>query len=83
MRKFIDEKIPYWRNIFFYELSNLNEEILEDGKITKFEDKARFLYVIAKRLDQKGEICVLKRVLLPPDLSKLEGTRAKLYTLKF
>lgn len=83
MKRFIDDKLPFWRHIYFYEVDNLNVELTEDGKISKFEDKAKFLYLLAKRLDQTRGVCVIRRTFLPPDLSRLEGKKAKVYTLRF
>lgn len=83
MRKFIDDKIPYWRHIYFYEVENINVELTEDGRITKFEDKAKCLFLWAKRLDQSGGQCAIKRTFLPPDFKLLEGKKAKVYSLSF
>ncbi len=83
MKRFIDEKLPMWRHMYFYEVDNLNVEITENGKICKFEDKAKFLYLWAKRLDQSGGVCVIRSTFLPPDMSLLEGKRAKMFTLRF
>lgn len=83
LRKFIDDRMPYWRHIYFYEVANINVEITEDGKITKFEDKAKFLFLWAKRLEQTGGHCNIKRTFLPPDMSLLEGIKSKVITLNF
>lgn len=83
LRKFIDDYQPDWRRMYFYSVANLSTEITEDGKITKFEDKAEFLYVTAKHVDQKHSVCTLKRVYIIPDMRHLEGHRAKVLTLSF
>jgi len=83
MRKFIEDAMPYWRHIYFYEVDNLNVELTKDGRITKFEDKAKFLYLWAKHTDQVGNVCVIKQIFLPPDMRLLEGKKAKVCTLSF
>lgn len=81
MRNYIDDAVAYWRHIHFYEIADIHRDLVEDGKITKFEEKAVYLYLSAKRLDQAGGKCVFKKTLLPPDMRRLEGSRAKVITL--
>lgn len=83
MLRFLDKHLPFWRHIYFYEVDNINVELTEDGKISRFEDKAKFLYLWAKHTDQTTGRCVIKRTFLPPDMSLLEGKRAKVATLRF
>lgn len=83
MRKFLEAKLPYWRHVYFYEVANLNVEITKGGIITKFEDKAKFLFLWAKHTDQVGGVCVIKPTFLPPDMRLLEGRKAKVTTLNF
>ncbi len=83
MRKFVDVEVPYWRHIYFYEVENINVELTVDGRISRFEDKAKCLFLWAKRLDQSGGACVIKSTFLPPDFKLLEGKKAKVFTLSF
>ncbi len=83
LRRFIDDKMPYWRHMYFYEVDNINVEITKDGKISKFEDKAKFLFTWAKRLEQTGGSCCIRRTATVPNFSLLEGNKAKVLTLKF
>lgn len=79
MRKFLDEHLKFWSMVYFYDVSKIDINYNED--VTYFKDKARFLYVVAKHLDQTGKVCVLKRVVEVPDLKHLEGRRARVITL--
>lgn len=83
MRKFIDEYRPDWRTIFFYEIDSLNVDVLEQGVIKKFNEKARFIYLYAKRKDQMGGLCAIKSTYQLPDFTHLEGKKARAVNLRF
>ena len=81
MRKFIDTAIPHWDTVLFYKISG-NENFLDkDGRIERFEDKADFLYTIAKSREQTAFKCVMKETLITPDMSPLEGKKVKIHVL--
>lgn len=88
MRHFIVERHPFYQHVFFYECGHDNSPetieksmLLAEQQILHIKDKANFLYIFAKREDQKGPQCVFKKVIIPPDMSKLEGKRAKVFTI--
>lgn len=81
MRKFIDTAIPDWDTVLFYKISGKENFLDKDGRIDRFEDKADFLYTIAKSQDQSASKCVLKETLITPDMSALEGKKVKIHVL--
>lgn len=82
LRTFVEEDIPHWNYIMFYKIKNNNNILDENGKVSKFEEKADFLYVIAKKKDQSGPKCKFRRVLQTPDLSKIEGKKVKIFVIQ-
>ena len=81
MRKFIDTALPDWDTVLFYKISGNENFLDEEGRVERFEDKADFLYTIAKSKDQNASKCVLKETLMTPDMSALEGKKVKIHVL--
>lgn len=81
MRRFVDEAVPAWHTIFFYSIKSKNVKLTREEKLHKFEQKADFLNLKAKRDDQIGNQCVFRRTFITPDTSLLEGKKAKVTTI--
>ncbi len=81
MRKFAPEEFPGWRKIYFYSVKHEHDKIIEGGKITSFEEKATFLYLVASRKEQGGPKSVIRTVMRAPDMRLMEGKKAKVITI--
>jgi hypothetical protein len=81
MRKFIDSAIPKWDTVMFYGTGENTKLLDEEGRFNKFEEKADFLYHIARTKDQTATKCSIKETFITPDMSKLEGKKVKIHVL--
>lgn len=77
MRRIINTSNPNWELAFFYTV-----ESFEDNDIERVKSKAQFLFCAAKSKDQRINECVFKEVIIPPNMTKLEGKRMRMITLR-
>ncbi|MFP4368967.1 MAG: hypothetical protein ACOC2K_03335 [Bacteroidota bacterium] len=82
LKKFLEAKYPGWRVVYLYKIEeNVGDEDEEVSSMIR--DKADFLYLIAKRNEQKPNLCVIKEVLASPDLSHFEGKKTKVISINY
>ncbi|MFP4528235.1 MAG: hypothetical protein ACLFQX_06770 [Candidatus Kapaibacterium sp.] len=79
MRRFLETKHPMWTVCYFYEVGPEEVDMVDMGNYIK--EKAEFLFVVARHLEQPVNKCSFRRVASIPDLSPLEGKRARVVTL--
>jgi hypothetical protein len=79
MRRYLEEKHRLWAVCYFYEVGLEEENVVDMGNYIK--EKAEFLFVVARHLEQKMNQCVFRRVVSIPDMSPLEGKRARVIIL--
>ena len=81
VKTFLDYNLPLWKGAYFYDVGSPDGPESAEEDTGKLIEQARFLKLIARKEDQKGNVCVFRKAPVAPDTKRLEGRRSKVITL--